>query len=275
MGTNMAVDFSVIFMADLEKRLLAGSPLKPFVWKRFIDDIFPLWNIPIEKVSIFVNFADSFHPTTKFTSKMSSESTRCFSRYRGSQRTSPFISWNSQFTNPSQAQWFSVYTLLILPPILNTKKASIKEEALRLLKTNSVNETLNKDSVTEAIPGSSFLKSWLKFSSPTEHRLFVTKEIRRKKLYRLLPLITRLHRILKRFSWNTGASSFNSNLPLHISLNCHQLYLTLSKEKSLKDVLARGKPFLNYVAIKKTCKQRRTFKRFVFKPEGNLHMIFC
>ena len=64
MGTNMAVDFSVIFMADLEKRLLAGSPLKPFVWKRFVDDIFPLWNIPIEKVSIFVNvnFADSFHP---------------------------------------------------------------------------------------------------------------------------------------------------------------------------------------------------------------------
>ena len=31
MGTKMAVAFSVIFMADLEKRLLAASPLKPFV----------------------------------------------------------------------------------------------------------------------------------------------------------------------------------------------------------------------------------------------------
>ena len=41
MGTKMAVAFSVIFMADLEKRLLAASPLKPLVWKRFIDDIFP------------------------------------------------------------------------------------------------------------------------------------------------------------------------------------------------------------------------------------------
>ena len=33
METKMAVAFSVIFMADLEKRLLAASPLKPFVWK--------------------------------------------------------------------------------------------------------------------------------------------------------------------------------------------------------------------------------------------------
>ena len=71
--TKMAVAFSVIFMADLEKRLLAASPLKPFVWKRVIDDIFSLWNIPVEEVSIFVNFANSFHPTTKFTCEMSSE----------------------------------------------------------------------------------------------------------------------------------------------------------------------------------------------------------
>jgi len=62
MGTKMAVAFSVIFLADLEKRLLAASSLKPFVWKRFIDDIFSLWNIPMEEVSIFVNFANSFHP---------------------------------------------------------------------------------------------------------------------------------------------------------------------------------------------------------------------
>ena len=40
MGTKMTVAFSVIFMADLEKRPLAASPLKPLVWKRFIDDYF-------------------------------------------------------------------------------------------------------------------------------------------------------------------------------------------------------------------------------------------
>ena len=63
----MAVAFSVVFMADMEKRLLAASPLKPLVWKRFIDDTFSLWNIPMEEVSIFVNFVNSFHPTNNFT----------------------------------------------------------------------------------------------------------------------------------------------------------------------------------------------------------------
>ena len=54
----------------MEKRLLTASPLKPFVWKRFI---FSLWKIPMNEVSIFVNFANSFHPTINFTCEMSSE----------------------------------------------------------------------------------------------------------------------------------------------------------------------------------------------------------
>ena len=45
--------------------------LKPFVWKRFI---FSLWKTPMEEVSIFVNFADSFYPTINFTCEMSSKS---------------------------------------------------------------------------------------------------------------------------------------------------------------------------------------------------------
>ena len=125
-----------------------------------------------------------------------------------------------------------------------TEKGFIKGEALCLL-TNSIkenfcngtNETLNKDSVTEAIPLRSSIKSWLKFSSPTEQRLFVTKQRMWNKFYLLLPLITRPHWILKRFSLNTGIS-FNSNLDLHIFLTSHRLYLT-GRKKSLKDVLIR------------------------------------
>ena len=41
--TKMAVASSVNFMADLEKRLIT-SPHNPFVWKRYIDDIFSVWN---------------------------------------------------------------------------------------------------------------------------------------------------------------------------------------------------------------------------------------
>ena len=35
MGTKMAVAFAVIFMAHIEKQLLAASPQKPIIWKRF------------------------------------------------------------------------------------------------------------------------------------------------------------------------------------------------------------------------------------------------
>ena len=72
MWTTVAVVFPIIFMVDLEKQLLAASSLKPFAWKRFIDDIFSLWNVSIE-ASTFVNFAILFHPDIKFTGEMSSE----------------------------------------------------------------------------------------------------------------------------------------------------------------------------------------------------------
>ena len=36
MGTKMAVAFSVIFMADIEKPLLMARPYKPLVWKRLL-----------------------------------------------------------------------------------------------------------------------------------------------------------------------------------------------------------------------------------------------
>ena len=45
MGTKMAVAFANIFMADIETKIGSQSvAVKPTVWKRYIDDIFPLWD---------------------------------------------------------------------------------------------------------------------------------------------------------------------------------------------------------------------------------------
>ena len=73
MGTKMAVAFAVIFMAHVEKQLLATSPCKPILWKRFIDDIFSVWTISINEINKFVEFANNFHSTIKFTCEMSPE----------------------------------------------------------------------------------------------------------------------------------------------------------------------------------------------------------
>ena len=42
MGTKMAVAFANIFMAFIEKEVLSVN--KPLTWKRFIDDVFCLWD---------------------------------------------------------------------------------------------------------------------------------------------------------------------------------------------------------------------------------------
>ena len=45
MGTKMAVAFANIFMADIETQIDSQSvAVKSTVWKRYIDDIFPLWD---------------------------------------------------------------------------------------------------------------------------------------------------------------------------------------------------------------------------------------
>ena len=43
MGIHMAPAYANLFMGDLERKLLAQSPLKLFIWWRYIDDIFMAW----------------------------------------------------------------------------------------------------------------------------------------------------------------------------------------------------------------------------------------
>ena len=58
MGTKMAVAFVVIFMAHIKKQLLAASPFKPTLWKRFIDDIFTVRTISEQEINDFVSFVN-------------------------------------------------------------------------------------------------------------------------------------------------------------------------------------------------------------------------
>ena len=44
MGTKVAVAFANISMAEIETKLIRQSKIKPVEWKRYIDDLFSLWN---------------------------------------------------------------------------------------------------------------------------------------------------------------------------------------------------------------------------------------
>ena len=72
MGTKMAVSFANIFMAVVEIEIISRSHLKPLTWKRYIDDVFSLWNtLNKGEISTFIELANNYHPTIKFTAEIS------------------------------------------------------------------------------------------------------------------------------------------------------------------------------------------------------------
>ncbi|XP_053376905.1 uncharacterized protein LOC123530291 [Mercenaria mercenaria] len=73
MGTKMAPSYANIFMGRLERQLLSTVTLKPHLWLRFIDDVDMQWTHGRESLQTFLDHANSFHPSIKFTSEVSNE----------------------------------------------------------------------------------------------------------------------------------------------------------------------------------------------------------
>ena len=71
MGTKTAVSFANIFMAEIETNLIQQNNTKPREWKRYIDDVFSLWDCTRNEVDRFIQQANTFHPTIKFTAEIS------------------------------------------------------------------------------------------------------------------------------------------------------------------------------------------------------------
>ena len=62
MGTKMAIAFANIFMVEIETNLLNQSRIKAMAWKRYIDDVFSLWNTKREDLDLFIAQANQYHP---------------------------------------------------------------------------------------------------------------------------------------------------------------------------------------------------------------------
>ena len=62
-------------MAKIERQILRQGNKKPLVWKRYIDDVFSLWDTSTDKIEEFLEKANSFHPTIKFTAEISETET--------------------------------------------------------------------------------------------------------------------------------------------------------------------------------------------------------
>ena len=136
MGTKMAVAFANIFMAKIETEILSKAKYRPIAFKRFIDDVFCLWDINREHIDQFIEQCNNHHPTIKFTAEISEQEITFLDTnvYKGLRfKTESILDVKTHF-KPTETFQYTDFTSCHPPGV---KKGFIKGEALRLLRTNS------------------------------------------------------------------------------------------------------------------------------------------
>ena len=68
-----ASPYAILFMADLEQRILQDTGLQPCIWWRYSDDVSFIWEHGEDSLKQFIETLNGFHPTIKFTTERSRE----------------------------------------------------------------------------------------------------------------------------------------------------------------------------------------------------------
>ena len=136
MGTKTAVSFANIFMAEIETNLIKQNNTKPRVWKRYIDDVFSLWDYNRNEVERFIEEANTFHPTIKFTAEISENEITFLDTvvFKGERFIKESILDIKTHYKPTETFQYTHFTSCHPPGV---KRGFIKGEAIRLLRTNS------------------------------------------------------------------------------------------------------------------------------------------
>ena len=72
-GTKFAPPYAIIYMAALEEDFLETLIKKPWLWWKYINDIFVIWQHGEDELKIFLEKLNNFHPSIKFTCEYSRE----------------------------------------------------------------------------------------------------------------------------------------------------------------------------------------------------------
>jgi len=70
MGSPLSPIIANLFMEDFETRTIESFPLKPKLWKRFVDDTFIIWPHGKEKIIIFLQHLNNQSNSINFTMAM-------------------------------------------------------------------------------------------------------------------------------------------------------------------------------------------------------------
>ena len=123
-------------MAEIETRIIKKSNTKPRVWKRYLDDIFYLWDSNIQEVNHFINQASRHHPTIKSAAKVSENKITFLDTVvlkGGRFKSESILDIKTHYKATETFQ----YTHFTSGHPSGVKRGFIKGKAIRLLRTNS------------------------------------------------------------------------------------------------------------------------------------------
>ena len=70
-GTKFSPSYACSFLDRIENDFLDSENVKPWLWLRYITDIFFIWTEGEDKLEGFLNRLSNFHPNLKFTHQKS------------------------------------------------------------------------------------------------------------------------------------------------------------------------------------------------------------
>ena len=140
MGTKTAVSFAYIFMAKIETAIIDQHSTRPLLWKRYINDLFSLWETNREEINNFIEHANNYHPIIKFTADISDKEIILLDTciYKGARFEKESIVDTRTYFKPTETFQYTHFKSCQPPAV---KKGFIKGEGQRLLRTNSSEET--------------------------------------------------------------------------------------------------------------------------------------
>ena len=245
MVTKMAVAFANIFMASTEKEILRQSVNKPLTWKRFIYDVFCLWDTNKVEIEHFIEKANSYHPTIEFTAEVSQLETTVSDTtvYKGKRFEKESILDVRTHYKPTETFQYTNYNSCHPAGV---KKGFVKGEALRLLRTNS-SKVMFEENIknfrtrltSRGYPNNLVDKilSEVKFA---ERKNALTQKQKAHK--KILPFVTQFHPSLP-FLKNILTEKWHliQNQPLLREIYKEPPLISYRKGKSLKDMLVKVK----------------------------------
>ena len=205
----------------------------PREWKRYIDDVFSLWDCNRNEVERFIEEANTFHPTIKFTAETS----------RNAINFLDTVVFKTHY-KPTETFQCTHFTSCHPPRV---KRGFIKGEAIRLLRTNSSETTFEEclENFKRRLEARGYPKEYIESSLSEvtfDSRQSALKSQKHKTTERILPFVTTYHPAVNKLkeivmeNWR-----FIENRAMLNTIFKNPPIISYKRGKSLKDMFVRAK----------------------------------